>query len=262
MKKLSKKILSLGTACVMAMSLSIPAFAAENEAAAADSYFANYAEDFEAYVGAEMQKRSSVLPEQIVQDFIENNGQDYDIETLIESSDEHTIYLDDENHITLDGPMIYVNGVTDVEATPERIAKGAIDVTAASPMAARSTTSIKSYYHAVYALLLGQEIYRITQEAQFTYNGSSVSANYADGYYERGFLSIWQVSDFQDSQESTINGSARVKSSANFHYGLEINGVGLVIQDNNCWVDVRCTKNGSTSGYCDGGHDDPIFDIL
>ena len=47
-----------------------------------------------------------------------------------------------------------------------------------------------------------------------------------------------------------------------FRYGLEINGIGLVIQDNYCWVDVRCTKSGSVSGYCDGGHNDPIFDIL
>lgn len=261
MSKLFKKILSFGTVCAMALSLSVPAFAASFATTECDAYFANYAEDFEAYADKASQNRAFTLPEEIVQDFIEAEGQNYDIETLMRSTEEHTIFLDEENTITLDGIMIYVNGEIDVEATPDRIAKGAVDVST-NTRAARSTTSIKSYYHAVYALLLGQEIYRITQEAQFTYNGSSVSVNYADGYYERGFLSIWQVSDFQDSEESTYNGSARVKSSANFHYGLEINGIGLVIQDNNCWVDARCTKNGSVSGYCDGEHKDPIFDIL
>lgn len=78
-----------------------------------------------------------------------------------------------DNTVILEGIMIYVNGVEDVEA-------------------------------------------------QFTYNGSSVSVNYSDGSYQRGFLSIWQVSDFKDSSVSsiTVDGVyyARVKSSANFHY--------------------------------------------
>ncbi len=261
MSKFFTKILSLGTACIMAVSLAAPAFAAAPEMPKVDSYFSSYAEDFEAYADTAMRSRSNVLPEEIVQGFIKTEGQNYDVETLMNSSDEHTIYLDSENSITLDGVMIYVNGATDVEATPEMVAKGAIDISS-NARAAQSTTSIRSYYHAVYALLLGQEIYRITQEAQFTYDGSSVSANYADGHYERGFLSVWQVDNFQNSARSTLNGSARVKSSANFHYGLEINGVGLVIQDNYCWVDIRCTKNGSVSGYCDGGHNDPIFDIM
>lgn len=157
----------------------------------------------------------------------------------------------------MDGILIYANGHNDVAATPERIQKGAIDVSNSS-RAASQTTSIRAYYHAVYALVLGQELYRITQEAQFTYNGTSVSVNYADGYYQRGFLSIWQVSDFQDSAESTIvvDGVTykQVKSSANFHYGLEIDGIGLVIQDNYCWVSARCTKNGTVVGYMDGNH--------
>ena len=256
-----KKVLSALLSLAIALSLSATAFAENNVVADADFYFDTYANDFEEYTLQKMQARSAVTPEEIITSFISENGSDYDLTLLQESSKEETINLDDENSITLDGIMIYANGANDVAVTPERAAKGAIDLNSSS-RSTRSITPVKSYYHAVYALLLGQEIYRITQEAQFTYTGSSVSVNYSDGYYERGFLSIWQVSDFEDSKESTINGSAVVKSSANFHYGLEINGVGLVIQDNNCWVDVRCTKNGSVSGYCDGGHNDPIFDIL
>lgn len=256
-----KKALSVLLSLVMALSLSVTAFAENISATDADAYFEAYANDFEQYASQKMLARSATTLDEIVTSFISENGSDYDMALLQESTKAETIYVDGENSITLDGIMVYVNGTSDVEVTPERAAKGAIDPNNLA-RAARSITPVKSYYHAVYALLLGQEIYRITQEAQFTYTGSSVSGNYSDGYYEKGFLSIWQVSDFEDSKESTINGSAVVKSAANFHYGLEINGIGLVIQDNYCWVDVRCTKSGSVSGYCDGGHNDPIFDIL
>lgn len=256
-----KKLLSMLLSVTLMFSMSVPALAAETTISTSGSYFTSYAADFENYANYAMTCRSTTSPEEIVVSFIENEAKNYDVEELLHSDGEETIYLDNENSITLDGIMIYVNGADDVEVTPERVAKGAIDPITMT-RGTRSVTAVKSYYHAVYALLLGQEIYRITQEAQFTYDGSSVSANYSDGYYERGFLSIWQVSDFEDSKESAYNGGARVKSSANFHYGLEINGIGLVIQDNNCWVDVRRTKSGSTSGYCDGSHNDPIFDIL
>ncbi len=260
--KFTKKMLSAILAVSLVLCCSVPAFAASDEAnRETQTYFEDYVSDFRNYIDSATRTRSEKSPEQLVLDFISSKSQNYDAEILMSASDEETIYLDEENSITLDGIMIYVHGADVVEATPERIAKGAIDINE-NTRSATSVTSIRSFYHAVYALLLGQEIYRITQEAQFTYDGSTVYANYADGYYERGFLSIWQVSDFEDSQESTYYGDARVKSSANFHYGLEINGIGLVIQDNNCWVDARCTKNGSVSGYCDGGHKDPIFDIL
>lgn len=236
------------------MSMGTTAFAEENP----NAYFEQYVNDIQGYVQTATASRASATPTEVVQSFIQEHGQEYDAERLQAATITQTVKLDDENAIILDGMMIYVNGVEEVEATPERIAKGAIDTNAAT-FSAKSTTSVKSYYHAVYALVLGQELYRITQEAQFTYNGSSVSVNYSDGAYERGFLSIWQVSDFEDSKESTITEGgvsyARVKSSANFHYGLEIQGVGLVIQDNYCWVDVRCSKNGTVKGYMDAGHD-------
>ena len=260
--KFTKKMLSAIIALCLVLCCSVPAFAASDETAMeTQAYFESYVSDFRSYIDNATRTRSKKSPEQLVLDFIAAESQNYDAEMLMSVSDEETIYLDEENSITLDGIMIYVHGTDEVEATPDRIAKGAIDVNA-NTRSATSVTSIRSFYHAVYALILGQEVYRITQEAQFTYDGSTVYANYADGYYDRGFLTVWQVSDFEDSQESTYNGGARVKSSANFHYGLEINGVGLVIQDKHCWVDARCTKNGSVTGFCDGGHKDPIFDIL
>ena len=94
----------------------------------------------------------------------------------------------------------------------------------------------------------------MTQEAQFTYTGSSVTVNYSNGYYTRGVLSIWQVSDWEDSELSSIlvNNiwTKKVTSSGNFHFGIEYQGVGLVIQDYYVTIDARCTVNGVTSGYC------------
>lgn len=203
--------------------------------------FKSYAEDFQNFVTANNNSRGITIPEQIVEDFISENADNYDVETLSKSTQTITIHLDDENSIMLNGIGIVVKGVEEVEVTPERIEKGAVDPSMELARNTKNYTPVKSYYYAIYALLLGQELYRITQEAQFTYDGDSVEVNYSDGYYEKGFLSIWQVSDFEDSKESTLSGSARVKSSANFHYGFEIDGTGLIIQDIFCWVDARCT---------------------
>ncbi|MEG0836290.1 MAG: hypothetical protein RR413_12700 [Christensenellaceae bacterium] len=253
MKK-TKSIISLALAVAMVMGTSITTFAAQPS----QGEFQQYANDFESYMATSMNARGTFSATELVEEFIEDNGGNYDVTSLQNSHETRTMDFGNNTAVILDGAMIYVNGVNDVEVTPERLAKGAIDVNAKN-YSTRSTTPIKSYYHAVYALVLGQELYRITQEAQFTYNGSSVSTNYSDGSYTRGFLSIWQVSDFEDSKASTITEGgvsyAKVQSSANFHYGLEIQGVGLVIQDNYCWVDARCSKSGTVKGYMDGGHD-------
>ena len=68
---------------------------------------------------------------------------------LLHSEETKIIDLGNENTVILEGIMIYVNGVEDVEATPERIAKGAVDNTA-SAYSVRSTSPINKYYHAVY----------------------------------------------------------------------------------------------------------------
>ncbi|MCI6813002.1 MAG: hypothetical protein MR922_11490 [Lachnospiraceae bacterium] len=248
-----KKILSFLLSLAMLVSMGTTAFAAEK----APVSFEQYAADFESFLKSTTYGNTAdTLPDK-VQTFISEYGEQYNTTELLHSEETKIIDLGNENTVILEGIMIYVNGVEDVEATPERIAKGAVDNTA-SAYSVRSTSPINKYYHAVYALVLGQELYRITQEAQFTYDGSSVSVNYSDGSYQRGFLSIWQVSDFEDSKESnvTVDGVyyAQVKSSANFHYGLEIQGVGLVIQDNYCWVDARCSKTGTVKGYMDADH--------
>lgn len=248
-----KKFLSLILSIAMLVSMETTAFATEKTSVS----FEQYAMDFENFLKtATYDNTANTLPDK-VQTFIAEYGKQYDTSELLHSEETKVIDLGNENTVILEGIMIYVNGIEEVEATPERIAKGAVDNTV-SAYSARSTSPIKKYYHAVYALILGQELYRITQEAQFTYNGSSVSVNYSDGFYQKGFLSIWQVSDFEDSSISsiTVDGVyyARVKSSANFHYGLEIQGVGLVIQDNYCWVDARCSKNGTVKGYMDADH--------
>lgn len=249
-----RKLMLLVLSCVLLISSTgMPAFAAEKEAI----LFEQYASDFEQYLRTETYSDSSDSLSDKVQAFVAEYGESYDAAALLRSDETYVIDLGNDDTVILEGIMVYVNGVDDVDATPERIAKGAIDTTTAT-YSTQSTTAIKKYYHAVYALVMGQELYRITQEAQFTYNGSSVSVNYSDGSYQRGFLSIWQVSNYEDSSVSniTVNGVyyARVKSSANFHYGLEVQGVGVVIQDNYCWVDARCSKTGTVKGYMDADH--------
>lgn len=64
--------------------------------------------------------------------------------------------------------------------------------------------------------------------------------------YERGFLSIWQVSNWTSGTEVVENGAyTRAYGRGNFHYGLEVQGTGLVIQDIFEDVRVSVTRDGT-----------------
>ena len=64
-----------------------------------------------------------------------------------------------------------------------------------------------------------------------------------DAYYERGFLSLWQVSNW--SKGIGVNGDAYCYARGNFSWGFEYNGNGLVIQDQYLDLRLTCNKNGN-----------------
>ena len=97
----------------------------------------------------------------------------------------------------------------------------------------------------------GYKLYRIHVESNFGYNG--VSAWYAGGlmgYYERYFGpgGIWQVSNW-DTGTTVVNGGeyCRAYARGNFHYGIEYQGIGWVIQD--IYEDVRVSVNYDGTAY-------------
>ena len=92
--------------------------------------------------------------------------------------------------------------------------------------------------------LVGNKLFTLTVECTFNYNGSS--AWYKSGfdyYYTKGFLSIWQVSNWKGWKEAS-GSSYKAYCSGNFHFGLEYEGNGLVIQDFYCKNTLTCSKDG------------------
>lgn len=219
-----------------------------------------YAADLNAYINDALNSNikfrtatDEILLDKIVSDFIISHGKNYNAELLKNSTKQKIITIDDENRIIINGLTVAVCGNKTVKATPDRIMKGAIKNHNLSSFQSSGTTPIKEYYYVCYGAILGQELWRIAQEAQFTYTGHSVTVNYSNGYYKHGFLSIWQVSNWEESTQSSILvdnvWTKKVASSGNFHYGIEYQGVGLVIEDHYVTIDARCTVDGVTSGY-------------
>ncbi len=93
----------------------------------------------------------------------------------------------------------------------------------------------------------GSLLFHIHIESNFGYDG--VTAWYAGGVagsYERGFLSIWQVSNWEVGT-TVIDGGAycRAYARGNFHWGFEYQGNGIVIQDAYEDVRVSVTRDGT-----------------
>ena len=94
---------------------------------------------------------------------------------------------------------------------------------------------------------LGNKLFDVTVECRFNYNGKKAwYKSDFDYYYSKGFLSIWQVSNWSGGHEASGT-SYQAKCSGNFHYGLEYEGNGLVVQDIYCRNTITCSKNGNIS---------------
>lgn len=261
MKKVHSIIALLVITCLaLSTCLSAGAVNTSDQLQANNNYVNTYTNDLKTYVNNHRKTSPSTSVDNLVTDFIKANGSKYDGNKLLNSTNVVSIDIDNNNQIRIDKGIVYVKGYDTVAVTPDRIAMGAIDVSkatsatfSASASAASGTTPIVSYYYAAHTAILGQEVWRVTQEAQFTYTGSSVTVNYRNGYYTHGILSIWQVSNWVNSAVSSIfvNNvwTKKVMSSGNFHFGIEYQGIGLVIQDKYVTIDAECTVNGVTHGY-------------
>lgn len=128
----------------------------------------------------------------------------------------------------------YDNGIFSVEVYPSQISLLASGTVFGS--------ATKEYYSAA-----GVNIFTISVSSTFSYNGTKASYYSGfDAYYTRGFLSIWQVSNWVSGKEA-VGYSYSAYAKGNFHFGLEVNGVGIVIQDFYIKHTVTCTKDGVIS---------------
>lgn len=133
----------------------------------------------------------------------------------------------------------YNNGVFSIEDDePEKANR----VTASGTV---TGTATKSYYSWV-----GLKLFTISVTCKFKYNGSKASYHSGlDGYYKRGILSIWQVSNWQVGREQAGT-SYTAYAKGNFHYGFEIKGIGIIVQELYIKHVVTCSKTGKiTKSY-------------
>lgn len=100
----------------------------------------------------------------------------------------------------------------------------------------------KDYYSNI-----GVHIFTIAVGTGFSYNGQKASyyGNFT-AYYKRGNLSIWQVDNWEKGHEP-VGSSYQAFAQGNFHYGLEVSGVGIVFQDLYISHSVTCSKDGKIS---------------
>ena len=116
------------------------------------------------------------------------------------------------------------------------------EVYAASKTKTRTCSEKKTYYS-----WAGMKIFTIGMECNFYYNGTKAWYKSGfDAWYTRGALSVWQVSNWKEKREK--NGKSYTAWCAgNFHMGLEVKGVGLVLDDKYIKHKITCTKDGKIS---------------
>jgi len=97
----------------------------------------------------------------------------------------------------------------------------------------------------------GIRLFTIYTKGYFGYDGTEVEAHHIDSWYTKGTLSIWQVSNFEEGGYNNDAGTySEFYGRGNFHYGIEIDGIGIVITDK--------YMNLYVSGDKDGGYETHI----
>ena len=180
-----------------------------------------------------------------------NNSENCQIELSEDVLDDYSesYVIDNTTSITVTPLYIEVTNIEclDDDSTSEDSLIGEIlsyyttDVNAATTKTKKYAES-KDYYSWV-----GLKSFTIGLSCNFYYNGKKAwYKSGLDGFYTRGILSIWQVSNWKVGKESDGT-SYMAYCSGNFHYGFEYKGVGIVIQEKYIRHRMTCNKNGNVS---------------
>ncbi|MGD9775349.1 MAG: hypothetical protein AB7U72_00340 [Methanosarcina sp.] len=154
-----------------------------------------------------------------------------------------TYQLKDESTITFtDLNYFFISGIEE-EANNKTVIKNV--VTAKSYSYTDMITAYKHFY-----ATSGLRVFSVYARGYFGYDGDTVTAYHYDSWYDRGFASIWQVSDWEEGGYDYASGTlSEVYGRGYFHYGIEIEGIGLVIQDLNVEVKTVCDEDGDYMSY-------------
>ncbi|WP_433944379.1 hypothetical protein [Paenibacillus sp. SN-8-1] len=169
-------------------------------------------------------KQKTVLPE--TKNVSNNDFKSY-LKANVESGNFKEYTISDNVKITFtNSPFFVVETVT--EDNP------VINSSSVSPdvktAAASKATPTRTYTLDVKGIF-GNTLFSISVEGYFTYNGTAVNPHLVDAWYNKGNFSIWQVSNWEEGKTYEITGKARIYGRGNFHFGIEIAGYGLTVQD-------------------------------
>jgi hypothetical protein len=92
-------------------------------------------------------------------------------------------------------------------------------------------------------------VWKVWVKGYFGYDGTNVPTPYlVSSGYEKGFLSVWQVSDWSDGTAIYLNTKrAACYAKGYFHWGIEIDGNGVIFQDEQVDLRLYCDKDGNIS---------------
>ena len=92
-------------------------------------------------------------------------------------------------------------------------------------------------------------VWKAWVEGYFKYDGTNTPTPYlTNSGYEKGFLSVWKVSDWEDDTTTYANTKkAACYAKGYFYWGIEIPGEDIVFQDMHVDVRLYCDKDGNIS---------------
>jgi hypothetical protein len=188
------------------------------------------------------QSKENSSSDEIICNYIKSNKlESSDIKNNI--GNEHRTYelVNGEKVTFADNGTIYLSGIKE-EA-----------ITSAIEPKSRSisyTDNLTGYVHAYNGL--GLKMYTVYTKGYFEYDGSTVEDHHYNSWYVRyGSINPWQVSNWEKGGYSHSSGTyAQIYGRGNFHYGLEVNGVGIIVQDDYVNLYIECDEDGDYNcGY-------------
>jgi len=114
--------------------------------------------------------------------------------------------------------------------------------------AGKKTSKITNSYTAYYIADKWIKMWTINTSGYFIYNNNEVKAYLDDSWYTRGLFNIWQVDNWEEGTRGTGDYQT-FYGRGNFHFGIEINKLGLVMGDIVVEISVTSDEDGNINKY-------------
>ncbi len=204
-------------------------------------------------------KKEGASTEDIINHYIKSNSDKIKLnsnintksDTSLIKSEDRTYKLNNGIQITFtDGDLFYITEVKEENnaiATP--LPNQGISYAPTLGIQSMSNTNTIIAYWSKYSWV-NLLLFTVYTKGYFAYDGTQVEAHHIDSWYTRGTLSVWQVSNWEEGGYNYAGGtSAEFYGRGNFHYGIEYQGIGLVLEDKYVNLYVLGDKDGNYDTY-------------